>query len=66
MTFSEAMVYISRRKEADGSGLLETLQYMQDNLDEFDPTERRALLDGGGNLRCPSQAPPVLPEQFGV
>jgi hypothetical protein len=43
MTFTEAMVYISRRKEVDGTGLLETLQYMQDNLDEFEPAERRAF-----------------------
>jgi hypothetical protein len=43
MTFTEAMVYISQRKEADGSGLLETLQYMQDNLDEFEPVERQAF-----------------------
>ena len=43
MTFTEAMVHISARKEADGSGLLETLQYMQDNLDEFEPAERRAF-----------------------
>ena len=43
MTFTQAMVYISQRKQADGSGLLETLQYMQDNLDEFEPAERRAF-----------------------
>lgn len=43
MTFTEAMVYISRLKEADGSGLLETLQYMQDNLDDFEPVEQRAF-----------------------
>ena len=43
MTFTEAMVYISKRKEADGSGLLETLQYMQDNLDEFEPVEQQAF-----------------------
>jgi hypothetical protein len=43
MTFTEAMVYISRRREADGSGLLETLQYMQDNLDEFEQVEQQAF-----------------------
>ena len=43
MTFTEAMVYISQHKQADGSGLLETLQYMQDNLDEFEPVEQRAF-----------------------
>jgi hypothetical protein len=43
MTFTEAMVHISKRKEADGSGLLETLQYMQDNLDEFGPVEQQAF-----------------------
>ena len=43
MTFTQAMVYISQRKEADGSGLLETLQYMQDNLDEFEPAEQQAF-----------------------
>jgi len=43
MTFTQAMVYISQRKEADGSGLLETLQYMQDNLDEFEPVEQQAF-----------------------
>ena len=43
MTFTEAMVYISKRKEADGLGLLETLQYMQDNLDEFEPVEQQAF-----------------------
>ena len=41
MTFTEAMVYISNLKGNDG--LLETLQYMQDNLDEFAPVERRAF-----------------------
>ena len=43
MTFTQAMVYISQRKQADGSGLLETLQYMQDNLDEFAPVEQQAF-----------------------
>ena len=43
MTFTQAMVYISQRKLADGSGLLETLQYMQDNLDEFAPVEQQAF-----------------------
>ena len=41
MTFTEAMVYISDLKGNDG--LLETLQYMQDNLDEFEPVEQQAF-----------------------
>ena len=41
MTFTEAMVYISNLKGNDG--LLETLQYMQDNLDEFESIEQRAF-----------------------
>jgi hypothetical protein len=43
MTFTEAMVYISRLKEASGDGLLETLQYMQDNLADFDNVEQQAF-----------------------
>jgi hypothetical protein len=43
MTFTDAMVYICKLKEADGSGLLETLQYMQDNLDEFAAVEQQAF-----------------------
>ena len=43
MNFTQAMVIISVVKESSGDGLLETLQYMQDNLDEFAPVERRAF-----------------------
>ena len=43
MTFTEAMVHISEIKERSGDGLLETLQYMQDNLDEFTNMEQRAF-----------------------
>jgi len=43
MTFTEAMVHISEIKERSGDGLLETLQYMQDNLDEFTNIEQRAF-----------------------
>jgi hypothetical protein len=37
------MVHISEIKERSGDGLLETLQYMQDNLDEFTNIEQRAF-----------------------
>jgi hypothetical protein len=43
MTFTEAMTHISQVKEKSGDGLLETLQYMQDNLDEFTNMEQRAF-----------------------
>ena len=43
MNFTQAMVIISVVKESSGDGLLETLQYMQDNLDEFEPVEQRAF-----------------------
>ena len=43
MNFTEAMVIISEIKENFGEGLLETLQYMQDNLDDFNETEARAF-----------------------
>ena len=41
MTFTQAMVYISNLKGNDG--LLETLQYMQDNLDDFNAVEQQAF-----------------------
>jgi len=43
MTFTEAMVTISDIKESFGEGLLETLQYMQDNLEDFNESEVRAF-----------------------
>ena len=43
MNFTQAMVIISVVKESSGDGLLETLQYMQDNLDEFESHERAAF-----------------------
>ena len=43
MNFTQAMVVISEIKESFGEGLLETLQYMQDNLDDFNETEVRAF-----------------------
>ena len=43
MNFTQAMVVISDLREDMGEGLLETLQYMQDNLDEFEPVEQRAF-----------------------
>ena len=43
MNFTQAMVIISEIKENFGEGLLETLQYMQDNLDDFNETEARAF-----------------------
>ena len=43
MNFTQAMVIISVIKESSGDGLLETLQYMQDNLDEFESHERAAF-----------------------
>jgi hypothetical protein len=41
MTFTQAMVYISNLKGNDG--LLDTLQYMQDNLDDFNEVEQQAF-----------------------
>ena len=43
MNFTQAMVVICAIKETFGEGLLETLQYMQDNLDEFESHERAAF-----------------------
>ena len=43
MNFTQAMVIISVVKESFGEGLLETLQYMQDNLDDFESHERAAF-----------------------
>jgi len=43
MNFTEAMVVISEIKENFGEGLLETLQYMQDNLEDFSDNEQRAF-----------------------
>ena len=43
MNFTQAMVIICAIKETFGEGLLETLQYMQDNLDEFESHERAAF-----------------------
>lgn len=43
MNFTQAMVIISDIKESFGEGLLETLQYMQDNLDDFDDNQVRAF-----------------------
>lgn len=43
MNFTEAMVTISEIKENFGEGLLETLQYMQDNLEDFSESEQRAF-----------------------
>lgn len=43
MNFTQAMVIISDIKESFGEGLLETLQYMQDNLDDFDDNQIRAF-----------------------
>ena len=43
MNFTQAMVVISGIKEDMGEGLLETLQYMQDNLADFDEPEQKAF-----------------------
>ena len=43
MNFTQAMVIICAIKETFGEGLLETLQYMQDNLDDFSDNERQAF-----------------------
>ena len=43
MNFTQAMVVICAIKETFGEGLLETLQYMQDNLDDFESHERAAF-----------------------
>jgi hypothetical protein len=43
MTFTQAMVVICAIKETFGEGLLETLQYMQDNLDDFSDNEKQAF-----------------------
>ena len=43
MNFTEAMITISEIKENFGEGLLETLQYMQDNLEDFSESEQRAF-----------------------
>ena len=44
MNFEQAMVVITRQQELMGApGLLETLEYMQANLDDFDRDERIAF-----------------------
>ena len=43
MNFTQAMVVISDLREDMGEGLLETLQYMQDNLDDFSDEQVRAF-----------------------
>jgi len=43
MNFTQAMVVICAIKETFGEGLLETLQYMQDNLDDFSDEQVRAF-----------------------
>lgn len=43
MNFTQAMDIICAIKETFGEGLLETLQYMQDNLDDFSDNERQAF-----------------------
>ncbi len=43
MNFTQAMVIISVVKESFGEGLLETLQYMQDNFEDFSDNEKQAF-----------------------
>ena len=43
MNFTQAMVIICAIKETFGDPLLETLQYMQDNLDDFSDNEKQAF-----------------------
>ena len=43
MNFTQAMVIISDIQESFGEGLVETLQYMQDNLDDFSDEQVRAF-----------------------
>ena len=58
MNFTQAMVIISVVKESFGEGLLETLQYMQDNLDDFESHERaafRVVMKEFGKLLTPAK-----------
>jgi hypothetical protein len=43
MNFKQAMVVICDIKETFGEGLLETLQYMQDNFEDFSDNEKQAF-----------------------
>lgn len=43
MNFTQAMDIINVIKEDQGEGLLETLQYMDRNLDQFESHERAAF-----------------------
>lgn len=43
MNFTQAMEIINVIKEDQGEGLLETLQYMDGNLDQFESHERAAF-----------------------
>lgn len=43
MNFTEAMTYIEEIKDEQGEGLLETLQYMDRNLFQFDEKQRSAF-----------------------
>ena len=43
MNIQQALYIIEDIKEDQGEGLLETLMYMQDNLDQFSETQVRAF-----------------------
>ena len=57
MNFTEAMEIINVIKEDQGEGLLETLQYMDRNLFQFDSHERaafRLVMNEFGKLFAPA------------
>ena len=57
MNFTEAMAIINVIKEDQGEGLLETLQYMDRNLFQFESHERaafRLVMNEFGKLFAPA------------
>ena len=57
MNFTEAMEIINAIKEDQGEGLLETLQYMDRNLFQFESHERaafRLVMNEFGKLFAPA------------
>jgi hypothetical protein len=60
MKFNAAMEIIQQIQEDQGEGLLETLQYMDRNLFQFDITQRaafRVVMDEFGRLFAPVATP---------
>ena len=60
MNTTEAFEIVKQIQEDQGEGLLETLQYMDRNLFQFDSTQRaafRVVMDQFGQLFAPVATP---------